>query len=81
MEPGCGLETKLVRGRRYLYFWKYERRDGRSRKVDPYLGPVTSPKARERAVRMLLDHESRAAADLSRRIDRYRQALARWSSA
>jgi len=79
MEPGCGLGVKIVRGRRYLYFWRYERREGRSRKVETYLGPVTAAKTRERGVRMLLEHESRAAAELSRRIDRYRHAMVRWA--
>ena len=73
---GCGLATKTVHGRRYLYFWRYDRLNGRSVKTERYVGPVGSVGTSERAVRMLLKHaeDTKAAVDL--RVSRYRRALA-----
>jgi len=34
MELGCGLGMKTVHGRRYLRFWRHERRNGGSVKIE-----------------------------------------------
>ena len=77
MELGCGLATKIVHGRRYLYFWRYDRRNGRSEKMDKYVGPVGSAKTGEKAVRMLLEHAVSVKAEVDLRVARYRRALER----
>jgi len=75
MELGCGLATKTVHGGRYLYFWRYDRLDGRSTKVERYVGPVGSMETGERAVRMLLEHTMDAKAEVELRVARYKGAL------
>ena len=77
MEMGCGLATKLVHGRRHLYVWSYERRSGRSVKVERYVGPVGKAGTGERAVRMLLERAEGARAEVNVRISRYKRALER----
>ena len=46
MQVGCGLTTKEIRGRPYLYFWHYEERGGRRVQVFQYSGASRSPSAR-----------------------------------
>ena len=46
MQIGCGLVTKRIRGRGYLYFWHYEDRGGRRVQVFQYIGSPRSPAAR-----------------------------------
>jgi hypothetical protein len=75
MELGCGLATKFVHGRRYLYIWRYDRSNGRSEKVERYVGRVGSTQTGERAVRMLLEHAMDAKAKVDLRIARYKNAL------
>src|SRR3989440_12736607 len=48
MQIGCGVTTKEIRGRRYLYFWHYEERGGRRVQAFPYLGALRSEAARQR---------------------------------
>ena len=48
MQVGCGLTTKEIRGRPYLYFWHYEERGGRRVQVFQYIGSPRSPSARGR---------------------------------
>ena len=78
---GCGLATKIVRGRRYLYLWRYVRRNGRSAKVERYIGPVGSGGTSERAVRMLLEHAEAAKAEVDRRVKLCKRALERMGRA
>jgi len=77
MEMGCGLATKTVHGRRYLYFWRYNRLNGRSEKVERYVGPVGLMETGERAVKMLLEHAMDAKEEVDLRVARYRRALER----
>ena len=77
MELGCGLATKVVHGRRYLYFWRYDRSNGTSKKVERYVGRVGSTETGEKAVRMLLEHAIDAKAEVDLRLTRYRRALER----
>ncbi len=74
---GCGLAAKTVHGRRYLYFWCYDRLGGRSRKVERYVGPVGSSETSGKAVRMLLEHAEGVKAEVDRRVGRCRRALER----
>ncbi len=76
-ELGCGLATKTVHGKRYIYFWWYDGLNGRSKKVERYVGPVGSMETREKAVRLLLEHAMNAKAEVDLRVARYRRALVR----
>ena len=67
MQIGCGLTTKEIRGRPYLYFWHYEERAGRRVQVFRYLGSVRSEAARQRLAEALDAYLERAAAELRRR--------------
>ncbi len=51
MEIGCGARVRDFDGRRYWYFWHYEREDGHSRRREDYIGRVDSPRAREQLLR------------------------------
>jgi len=75
MELGCGLAMKIVHGRRYLYFWRYVRLNGTSKKVERYVGPVGSNETGEKAVRMLLEHAMDAKEEVDLRVARYKSAL------
>ena len=48
MQIGCGVTTKAIRGRPYLYFWHYEERGGRRVQVFRYLGALRSDAARQK---------------------------------
>ena len=67
MQIGCGLTTKEIRGRPYLYFWHYEERGGRRVQVFRYLGSARSEAARQRLAEVLDAYLERAAAELRRR--------------
>ena len=67
MQIGCGLTTKEIRGRPYLYFWHYEERAGRRVQVFRYLGSARSEAARQRLAEVLDAYLERAAAELRRR--------------
>jgi len=45
MEIGCGARIRSFDGRRYFYFWHYERANGRSTRNEEYVGRVDSEKA------------------------------------
>ncbi len=67
MQIGCGLTTKEIRGRPYLYFWHYEERGGRRVQVFRYLGSVRSEAARQRLAEALDAYLERAGVELRRR--------------
>ncbi len=67
MQVGCGVTTKEIRGRPYLYFWHYEDRGGRRSQVFQYLGSARSQAARERLVQALDAYLERVSAELHRR--------------
>jgi hypothetical protein len=56
---------------------RYDRLNGRSEKVDRYVGPVGSTGTGEKAVRMLLEQAMNAKAEVDLRVARYRRALER----
>lgn len=66
MQVGCGVYTHTVRGKRYLYFWHYETRDGARVQVKEYVGPMGSPRARADAALRCDAYFTRAAEDLER---------------
>ncbi len=59
MQVGCGLTTKEIRGRPYLYFWHYEEQGGHHVQVFRYIGSPSSPAARpklEAAIATYYEH-------------------------
>lgn len=67
MQAGCGVTTKEIRGRPYLYFWHYEDRGGRRVQVFRYLGSARSEAARARLAEAVDAHFDRLAGEMRRR--------------
>lgn len=67
MQIGCGVTTKEIRGRRYLYFWHYEDRGGRRVQAFRYLGGVRSDAARAKLEEVLDAYLDRITAEIRRR--------------
>src|SRR2546426_7673040 len=70
MRIGCGLRVHRIDGNEYLYFWHYERENGRSRRREDYVGPAREPASRQNGGRKLLAHFRRVPTDVSSRIAR-----------
>ena len=75
MEMGCGLSVKIVKNHRYLHFWSYASRFGRSSKLEKYIGFVGLRESNEKAVRLLLEHGEKVKRETEARIAMYRRAL------
>ena len=75
MQPGCGLKIRKIGKQWYLYVWHYENGGSRSRRIERYIGPAKSLKARSRALQALLENDAKALQELDRRIESYRAAL------
>ncbi len=58
MEIGCGARIRSFDGRRYFYFWHYERANGRSTRNEEYVGRVDSEKARSDLLRRMAAYPS-----------------------
>ena len=67
MEIGCGARVRDFDGRRYFYFWHYEREVGRSRRREDYVGRVDSERSREELLRRMAAYHRRAEAEFARR--------------
>ncbi len=67
MEIGCGARVRDFDGRRYWYFWHYERADGRSVRREDYIGRVGSARAREELLRRMAAYHRRAEEAFARR--------------
>ena len=67
MEIGCGARIRDFDGRRYFYFWHYEREDGRSVRKEDYVGRVESERTKADLLRRLLAYHRRAEAEFARR--------------
>src|SRR5437870_5533611 len=67
MEIGCGARVRNFDGRRYFYFWHYERDDGRSQKREDYVGRVDSDKARSDLLHRMAAYHRRAEQEFARR--------------
>ena len=76
MEIGCGARVRDFDGRRYWYFWHYERADGHSRRREDYIGRVDSPKAREDLLRRMASYHRRAEQEFARRRQAAERAIA-----
>src|SRR3989475_11102931 len=59
MRIGCGLRVHRIDGNEYLYFWHYERENGRSRRREDYVGPARDPASRQNGGGGGLPHQSR----------------------
>ena len=70
MRIGCGLRVRRIDGNEYLYFWHYERQEGRSRRREDYVGPARDAESRRASVRKLLAYHRRVQQDLLGRIAR-----------
>jgi len=67
MEIGCGARVRDFDGRRYWYFWHYEREGGRSRRREEYVGRVESARARDELLRRMATYHRRAEQEFARR--------------
>lgn len=67
MQLGCGVTTKEIRGRPYLYFWHYEDRGGRRVQVFRYLGRARSESARRKLEESLDGYIERLTSEIRRR--------------
>ena len=76
MEIGCGARVRDFDGRRYFYFWHYERDNGRSTKKEDYIGRVDSEKARSDLLRRIAAYHGKAEQEFARRRARIEGLLA-----
>ena len=67
MEIGCGARVRDFDGRRYFYFWHYERAGGRSVRREEYVGRVGTDRARVELLRQMAAYHRKAEAEMARR--------------
>ena len=67
MEIGCGARVRDFGGRRYFYFWHYERAGGRSVRKEEYVGRVDSEKAKADLLRRTAAYLRKAEQEMARR--------------
>ncbi len=67
MEIGCGARVRDFDGRRYWYFWHYEREDGRSVRREDYIGRVESERCRQGLLRRTAAYHRRAEQEFAQR--------------
>jgi hypothetical protein len=67
MEIGCGVRIRNFDGRRYYYFWHYERTNGRSARNEEYVGRVDSEKARSDLLRRMAAYHRKAEQEFARK--------------
>ena len=67
MEIGCGARVRDFDGRRYWYFWHYERVDGHSLRREDYIGRVDSDRVRGELLRRIAAYHRKAEQDFARR--------------
>ena len=70
MEIGCGARVRDFDGRRYFYFWHYERTNGRSVRHEDYMGRVDAENARAEILRRMASYHRRAEQEFARRRER-----------
>jgi hypothetical protein len=80
MEIGCGARVRDFDGRRYFYFWHYERDNGRSERKEEYVGRVDSEKARSDLLRRMVAYHRRAEEEFARRRARIEALVATHTS-
>ena len=76
MEIGCGARVRDFDGRRYFYFWHYERSAGRSVRMEDYIGRVESPRARQELLRRMAVYHRRAEEEFAKRRNAVERFLA-----
>lgn len=76
MEIGCGARVRDFDGRRYFYFWHYERSDGHSMRREDYVGRVDSEKAKADLLRRMAAYHRKAEQEFARRRARIEQLIA-----
>jgi hypothetical protein len=76
MEIGCGVRVRDFDGRRYFYFWHYERDLGRSVRREDYVGRVGSERARQDLLRRLLAYHRKVEREFARRRTRIEALVA-----
>ncbi len=67
MEIGCGARVRDFDGRRYWYFWHYEREDARSVRHEEYVGRVESERSKADLLRRMLAYHRKAEAEFARK--------------
>ncbi len=67
MEIGCGAWIRNFDGRRYFYFWHYERSNGRSMKNEEYVGRVDSEKAKSELLHRMAAYHRKAEQEFARK--------------
>jgi len=67
MEIGCGARIRNFDGRRYVYFWHYERTNGRSERKEDYLGRVEAERTKADLLRRMAGYHRRAEQEFARR--------------
>ena len=67
MEIGCGARVRDFGGRRYFYFWHYERSGGRSVRQEDYIGRVESDKSKADLLRRMAAYHRKAEQEFARR--------------
>ncbi len=67
MEIGCGARMRDFDGRRYFYFWHYERMSGRSVRKEDYIGRVDSPRARQEILRRMAAYHRKAEEEFAKK--------------
>ena len=63
-------------GRRYFYFWHYERENGRSIRKEDYAGRVDSASSREDLLRRMAAYHRKAEQEFARRRARLERQVA-----
>jgi len=76
MEIGCGARVRDFDGRRYFYFWHYERASGQSLRREEYVGRVDSEKAKAELLRKMAAYHRKAEQEFARRRARIEQLIA-----
>ena len=76
MEIGCGARVRDFGGRRYFYFWHYERESGRSIRKEDYVGRVDSAPSREDLLRRMAAYHPKAEQEFARRWARLERQVA-----
>ena len=77
MEIGCGARVRDFDGRRYFYFWHYERDGGRSVRREDYIGRVEEERSRQDVLRRMASYHGRAEQEFARRRARIERLVAR----
>src|SRR2546422_8135060 len=81
MEIGCGARIRNFDGRRYFYFWHYERDNGRSIRREDYVRRVGSEEARADLLRRMAASHRKAGQAFAPRRARIAEFVAAHASA